>query len=195
MLRLRGDLFDHPSLTRRRSPQFFTLRPVSRQAPSRETESLLLSALHDFEQLENELFRGFRTIDTNGVFNHHSFSEACLQPLQSEDPKSWGFSLGTSDYSPENLQVELDHRCLSIKGSQQTESEDGKQKESRSFQRIFTVPEEVKLDSVKVKMNDQGRMIVHGEKEIKEEKRNIREIPIEIAKKSSVEGAKEANEE
>ena len=196
MLSLYGDLFDHPlSLNRRRSPQLFTLRPISRQAPSREAESLLRSALHDFDQLENELFRGFPAADTNGLLNRHSFSEACLQPLQSEDSKSWGFSLGTSDYSPGNLKVELDDRCLSIKGSQQTESEDGKQKEFRSFQRMFTIPEDVKMDSMKVKMDDQGRMIVHGEKEIKEEKRSIREIPIEIAKKSSVEGAKEANDE
>ena len=195
MLSLYGDLFDHPrSLTRRRSPQSFTLRPVLPQAPLKEANSLLFSAFHDFEHLENELFRGFPTPETNEVFNRHSFNEACLQPLQSEDPKSWGFSLGTSDYSPDNLKVELDHRCLSIKGSQQTESEDGKQKESRSFQRMFTIPEEVKLDSVKVKVDDQGRMIVHGEKEIKDEKRSIREIPIEIAKKSSVECAKEANE-
>ena len=186
MLSPYGDLFDHPlSVTRGHPTHLFSMRPVHRQhlRAQNGADSMLRSALHDFERLENELFHGFPHIDTNGMLNRHSFNEACLQPLKSEDPKSWGFSLGTSDYSPENLKVELNERCLSIKGTQQTESEDGKQKESRSFQRVFTIPDEVKLDTVKVKMDDQGRMVVHGEKEAVEEKRSIREIPIEITKK------------
>ena len=188
MLSLYGDLFDHPLSARNgHSPQLFTLRPFSRP---RDTDSIVRSALHDFERLENELFGGLSTLNSD-FLNRHSFNEACLQPLKSEDPKSWGFSLGTSDYSPENLKVELDDRCLSIRGTQQTESEDGKQKESRSFQRIFTIPDHVKLDTVKVKMDDQGRMIVHGEKEVVEEKRSIREIPIAIAKKSEAGEAKQ----
>ena len=52
----------------------------------------------------------------------------------------------------------------------------------------------VKLDIVKVKMDDQGRMIVHGEKEIKEEKRSIREIPFEISKQKAVVDPKEKKE-
>ena len=186
MLSLYGDLFDYPLSARRRpEAHVFSLRPAPRQhlRSQDNTDSILRSALHDFERLENELFQGFPYFDTNGILNRHSFNEACLQPLKSEDPKFWGFSLGTSDYSPENLKVELDDRCLSIRGTQNTESEDGKQKECRSFQRVFTVPDEVNLDTVKVKMDDQGRMVVHGEKEVVEEKRSIREIPIEMKKK------------
>ena len=195
MLSVYGDLFHHPLPTSPRySPHLLTMGPISRQLRAANANSMLRSALHDLEQLEHDFFRAFPNVNTNELLNRHSFNEACLQPLQSEDPNSWGFSFGTSDYSPENLKVELTERCLSIKGSQGTESEDGKQKEFRSFQRMFTVPEEVKLDSVKVKVDDQGRIIVHGEKEIKEEKRSIREIPIEISKPTTVVDSKEQKE-
>ena len=157
MLSVYGDLFRHPlSTSPRYSPHLLTMGPISRQLRATNANFMLRLALHDFEQLEHDFFRAFPNVKANELLNRHSFNEACLQPLQSGDPKSWGFSLGTSDYSPENLKVELTERCLSIKGSQGTESEDGKQKETRSFQRMFTIPEKVKLETVRVKMDDQG---------------------------------------
>ena len=131
MLSLYGDLFDHPLSARRRpEAHVFSLRQVPRQHLRSQDNagSILRSALHDFERLENELFQGFPYFDTNGILNRHSFNEACLQPLKSDDPKFWGFSLGTSDYSPENLKVELDDRCLSIKGTQKPRAKMGNKK-------------------------------------------------------------------
>ena len=71
-------------------------------------------------------------------------------------------------------------------------SSDGTHKQTKTFSQAFSIPEDVKMDTLNTKMMEDGSLVVHVEREKKEEKEekkpSIREIPIErIQQKESAE--------
>ena len=117
---------------------------------------------------------------------HPMFTESRLRKLDSADAKQWGFTLHVdSGYKPEDIKVKQEGQKLVIKGSLEHQSPDGTQMQSRSFQRTLAIPENVKLGTLKVEMQENGQLTVRGEKEVPEmEKSKAREIPIQIVRRS-----------
>ena len=68
-------------------------------------------------------------------------------------------------------------------------SSDGTHKRTKTFSQAFSIPEDVKMDTLKTKMMEDGSLVVHAEREKKKEKKpSIREIPTErIHQKESAE--------
>ena len=172
------DILEFPAPKKvRREPFMMSIIPAvavnKQQTPKPEMaakkDESLLEPFAKFPNLRHSIFAGNR-----------------LQKLDSEDPKQWGFTLDVdSGYKPDDIKVKQEGQKLVIKGSLEHKSPDGTQIESRSFQRTLAIPENVKLDTLKVEMHENGQLTVRGDKEVPEiQKTKTREIPIEIVQRS-----------
>ncbi|KAL6722638.1 hypothetical protein Aduo_017745 [Ancylostoma duodenale] len=78
------------------------------------------------------------------------------------DEKKFGVELDVSHFKPEELQVHLEGRDLTIEGKHEEKSEHGFIK--RSFIRKWALPEDCDLDAVHTQLTDMGHLCIEAPK-------------------------------
>ncbi|VDK77159.1 unnamed protein product [Cylicostephanus goldi] len=90
------------------------------------------------------------------------------------DDKKFAVSLDVSHFKPEELQVHIDGRNLTIEGKQEVKK--SHEHMERSFVRSWTLPDEVDLDAVHTQLTEVGHLCIEAPKTGLHT--NRREIPI-----------------
>ncbi|VDO19684.1 unnamed protein product [Heligmosomoides polygyrus] len=92
-----------------------------------------------------------------------------------DDDKRFAVSLDVSQFRPEELNVHVEGRELTIEGKQEHKTEDSSIHSFRSFVRKWILPENVDLEAVHTALNDKGQLCVEAPKHTgeKSKKRNI----------------------
>ncbi|CAJ0596993.1 unnamed protein product [Cylicocyclus nassatus] len=98
-----------------------------------------------------------------------------------DDDKKFAVALDVSQFRPEELNVHLDGRELTVEGKQEHKGDNSFI--HRSFVRKWTLPENVDLESVHTQLSDKGHLCVEAPKQ-NAEKPNRRNIPIMAAPSS-----------
>ncbi|KIH57208.1 Hsp20/alpha crystallin family protein [Ancylostoma duodenale] len=78
------------------------------------------------------------------------------------DEKKFGVELNTSHFKPEELEVHLEGRDLTIEGKHEEKSEHGFIE--RSFIRKWALPEDCDLDAVHIQLTDDGHLCIEAPK-------------------------------
>lgn len=92
-----------------------------------------------------------------------------------DDDKRFAVSLDVSRFRPEELNVHVEGRELTIKDKQEHKS--GNSSIHRSFVRKWLLPENADLDAVNTQLNNKGHLCVEAPKRTGEKSRK-RNIPI-----------------
>jgi len=103
--------------------------------------------------------------------------------------------LDVSGFKPEDLNITLQDRTLTITGKQEEKSEDGSCCSSRSFSRSFVLPKNVNIDDMKSCLASDGRSLrVEAPLMAIEEKKEEppKEVPLQIKRVETSETAKKS---
>ncbi|ETN71504.1 Hsp20/alpha crystallin family protein [Necator americanus] len=95
-----------------------------------------------------------------------------------DDEKKFAVSLDVSQFRPEELNVHLDGRELTVEGKQEHKNENSFTQ--RSFIRKWTLPENVDLEAIRTQLSDKGHLCVEAPK-TDATTPNKRNIPITAA--------------
>ena len=168
-------------------------RPSSSAAlyPSRinlhspHADTLIQALLRDEENLYND-FRSLNSIFGSGVNNENMRNFRDGAGVGKDD---WALVVDTRGFKPDEVNVKLEGNTSTMSGNTEWQSSDGTHKRTKTFSQAISIREDVKMDTLRTKMMDDGSVVVHAEREKKEEKKqSIREIPIErIQQKESAE--------
>ena len=131
-------------------------------------------------------FRSLNSLFGSGVNNENMRNFRDAAGVGKDD---WALIVDNRGFKPDEVNVKLEGNTLTMSGNTEWQSSDGTHKRTKTFSQAFSIPEDVKIDTLRTKMMDDGSVVVHAEREKKEEqKRSIREIPIErIQQKESAE--------
>ncbi|PIO69837.1 Hsp20/alpha crystallin family protein [Teladorsagia circumcincta] len=137
---------------------------------------VMYDAMRDFDRFERSIFPYWREAD-------HSVLHVANETQQIvDDDKKFAVSLDVSQFRPEELNVHLEGRELTIEGKQEHKTENGAI--HRSFNRKWLLPENVDLQAVRTQLDDKGHLSVEAPKNAEgHEKR--RTIPIMAAPQKS----------
>lgn len=107
----------------------------------------------------NRFFEGFADSDLSKFFGTDTFVSApAVNVVQTE--KGFRIELAAPGFKKEDFNLSVDNRVLKIKGEHKAETEDKTEKFTRrefqfgSFERKFTLPENVNQDSIEAKYNE-----------------------------------------
>lgn len=107
----------------------------------------------------NRFFEGFADSDLSKFFGTDTFVSApAVNVVQTEN--GFRIELAAPGFKKENFSLSVDNRILKIKGEHQAETEEKTEKFTRrefqfgSFERKFTLPENVNQDSIEAKYTD-----------------------------------------
>ncbi|CAD6189976.1 unnamed protein product [Caenorhabditis auriculariae] len=78
------------------------------------------------------------------------------------DDNKYGLKLDVSHFRPEELQVNIDGRKLTIEGNHESRTEHGTTQ--RSFVRSFFLPEDVDVSAVRSSLTDDGHLAIEAPK-------------------------------
>nr|CDJ83761.1 Heat shock protein Hsp20 domain containing protein [Haemonchus contortus] len=126
----------------------------------------MYDTMRDMDRVEKSIFPYWRNAD-------HSVLHVANDLEAVDDDKKFAVSVDVSQFRPEELNVHLDGRVLTIEGKQ-----DHKTKNStlhRSFTRKWLLPENVDLEAVRTQVDEKGHLAVEAPKHIEghPKKRNI----------------------
>uniref|UniRef100_A0A7I4XTD9 SHSP domain-containing protein n=1 Tax=Haemonchus contortus TaxID=6289 RepID=A0A7I4XTD9_HAECO len=139
---------------------------------ARLTDRMLYDTMRDLDRLERSIFPYWRDAD-------HSVLHVANETHQMvDDDKKFAVSLDVSQFRPEELNVHLEGRELTIEGKQ--EHKTGNSAIHRSFTRKWLLPENVDLDAIRTQLDDKGYLSVEAPKSIEGHKQK-RTIPIMAA--------------
>uniref|UniRef100_A0A0K0DJC2 SHSP domain-containing protein n=1 Tax=Angiostrongylus cantonensis TaxID=6313 RepID=A0A0K0DJC2_ANGCA len=117
---------------------------------------LMRDTLRDFDRFERGMFPYWRDAD-------HSVLHVANETQQMvNDDKKFAISLDVSQFRPEELNVHLEGRELTIEGKQEHKSEHSFM--NRSFVRKWLLPENVDLDALRTQLDDKGHLRVEAPK-------------------------------
>ncbi|KAK6013774.1 Hsp20/alpha crystallin family protein [Ostertagia ostertagi] len=117
---------------------------------------VMYDAMRDFDRLERSIFPYWREAD-------HSVLHVANETQQIvDDDKKFAVSLDVSQFRPEELNVQLEGRELTIEGKQEHKTEKGAIQ--RSFTRKWLLPENVDLEAVPYPAERQGPFVVEAPK-------------------------------
>ncbi|EYC30380.1 hypothetical protein Y032_0005g2619 [Ancylostoma ceylanicum] len=112
--------------------------------------------MRDFDRLERSLYPYWREAD-------HSVLHVANETQQVvDDDKKFAVSLDVSQFRPEELNVHLEGRELTVEGKQEHKGENSFM--HRSFVRKWTLPETVDLEAVRTQLSDKGHLCVEAPK-------------------------------
>ncbi|VDP14387.1 unnamed protein product [Heligmosomoides polygyrus] len=138
----------------------------------RAMNRMMYDAMRDFDRFERSLFPYWRDAD-------HSVLHVANEVQKTvDDDKRFAVSLDVSQFRPEELNVHLEGRELTIEGKQEHKTENSSM--HRSFIRKWMLPEDVDLEAVRTELNDKGHLSVEAPKS-SAEKSQRRTIPIMAA--------------
>ncbi|PIO59168.1 Hsp20/alpha crystallin family protein [Teladorsagia circumcincta] len=144
---------------------------------------VMYDAMRDMDRVEKSIFPYWRNADhsvlhvgNDTVKVHIPYSTAV------DDDKKFAVSLDVSQFRPEELNVHLDGRVLTIEGKQEHKTKNSSM--HRSFTRKWLLPENVDLDAVRTQVDDKGHLSVDAPKHIEGHPKK-RRIPITAAAPSA----------
>ena len=182
MIRSFGDydpfMLVRPGNTRSRPSSSAALYPSRMNWLSPHADNLIQALLRDEEDnwVENDC-RSLNSLFGSGVNNEQMRNFRDAAGVGKDD---WASVVDTRGFKPEEVNVQLDGNTLTMSGNTEWQSSDGTHKRTKTFSQAFSIPEDVKMDTLKTKMMDDGSLVVHAEREVKEPKKpSVREIPIE----------------
>ncbi|KJH45535.1 Hsp20/alpha crystallin family protein [Dictyocaulus viviparus] len=132
----------------------------------------LMQSLRDLDHLERRLFPYWRDADHSILHVGNDTHEMV------NNDKKFAVSLDVSQFRPEELNVHLEGRELTVEGKQEHKSEHSFI--NRSFVRKWTLPENVDLEALHTQLNDKGHLSVEAPKIGSSESRK-KNIPIMAA--------------
>lgn len=128
----------------------------------------------------NKLFGTFADNDLSKFFGTDVFASAPAVNI-SEGDKGFKIEVAAPGFDKENFSLNLEKRTLTIKGEHKAESEETNEKYTRrefqfgSFERKFTLPENVNQDSIEAKYEN-GVLTINIAK--MEEIKQVKEIRV-----------------
>ncbi|PIO74756.1 Hsp20/alpha crystallin family protein [Teladorsagia circumcincta] len=133
---------------------------------------VVYDAMRDFDRFERSIFPYWREAD-------HTVLHVANETQQAvDDDKKFAVSLDVSQFRPEELNVHLEGRELTIEGKQEHKTENGAI--HRAFTRKWLLPENIDLEAVRTQLDDKGHLSVEAPKNAKGHERK-RTIPIMAA--------------
>ncbi|VDM59275.1 unnamed protein product [Angiostrongylus costaricensis] len=133
---------------------------------------LMRETLRDVDRFERGMFPYWRDAD-------HSVLHVANETQQMvNDDKKFAVSLDVSQFRPEELNVHVEGRELTIEGKQEHKSANSFM--NRSFVRKWLLPENVDVDAVRTQLTDKGHLCVEAPK-VGESGAKRRDIPIMAA--------------
>ncbi|ETN82096.1 Hsp20/alpha crystallin family protein [Necator americanus] len=110
-----------------------------------------MDPMRDFDRFERRMMRDMDRFQSRMMPYWRDEDQSILHIANQahevvNDGKKFAVSLDVSKFKPEELQVIIDGRNLTIEGKQEEKTEHGHME--RSFVRSWTLPEEVDLDAV-----------------------------------------------
>lgn len=79
-----------------------------------------------------------------------------------DDQSRLAISLDVSKFNPEELNVNVEGRTLTVEGKQEIEEENGYS--IRSFMRQWTLPEDVDIDNIRSSLTEDGHLSIEAPK-------------------------------
>ncbi|KAK6040701.1 Hsp20/alpha crystallin family protein [Cooperia oncophora] len=149
---------------------------------SRLMNRMMYDTMRDMDRFERSIFPYWREADHSVL---HVANET--QQLVNDD-KKFAVSLDVSQFRPEQLNVHLEGRELTIEGKQEHKSENSAIIDIdrfgyfRSFTRKWLLPENVDLEAIRTQLDDKGHLSVEAPKSI-EGQAQKKSIPIMAAPK------------
>ncbi|WKX98300.1 hypothetical protein Q1695_013742 [Nippostrongylus brasiliensis] len=138
----------------------------------RAMNRMMYDTMRDLDRAERSLFPYWRDAD-------HAVLHVANETQQAvDDDKKFAVSLDVSQFRPEELNVHLDGRELTVEGKQEHKTENSSM--HRSFVRKWLLPEDVNLDAIKTALSDKGHLSIEAPKK-GEEHSQKRSIPIMAA--------------
>nr|CDJ87954.1 Heat shock protein Hsp20 domain containing protein [Haemonchus contortus] len=133
---------------------------------------MLYDTMRDLDLLERSIFPYWRDAD-------HSVLHVANETQQmADDDKRFAVSLDVSQFRPEELNVHLEGRELTIEGKQEHKTENSAI--HRSFTRKYLLPENVDLEAIRTQLDNKGRLSVEAPKNTEGHKQK-KTIPIMAA--------------
>ncbi|PIO74754.1 Hsp20/alpha crystallin family protein [Teladorsagia circumcincta] len=117
---------------------------------------MVYDAMRDFDRFERSIFPYWQEAD-------HSVLHVANETQQVvDDDKKFAISLDVSQFRPEELNVQVEGRELTIEGKQEHKTETGAIQ--RSFTRKWLLPGNVDLEAVRTQLDDKGHLSVEAPK-------------------------------
>ncbi|XGW23880.1 hypothetical protein V3C99_005804 [Haemonchus contortus] len=135
---------------------------------------MMYDTMRDMERFERSIFPYWREADHSVL---HVANET--QKLVDDD-KKFAVALDVSQFRPEELNVHLEGRELTIEGKQEHKTENSAM--HRSFTRKWILPENVNLEAIRTQLDDKGHLSVEAPKNVEGQPQK-RNIPIMAAPK------------
>ncbi|KJH45534.1 Hsp20/alpha crystallin family protein [Dictyocaulus viviparus] len=141
----------------------------------REVDRLMRHSLRDLDRIDRALFPYWKDAD-------HSILHVANETQQMvNDDKKFAVSLDVSQFHPEELNVHIDGRELTIEGKQEHKTENSFM--NRSFVRKWILPENVDVDGLHTQLDNKGHLCVEAPK-LSDSGSRKRNIPIMAAPSS-----------
>nr|CDJ80485.1 Heat shock protein Hsp20 domain containing protein [Haemonchus contortus] len=137
---------------------------------------MLYDTMRDLDRFERCLFPYWTEADQSVL---HVANET---QQMVDDDKKFAVSLDVSQFRPEELNVNVEGRELTIEGKQEHKSENSAI--YRSFTRKWLLPENVDLEAIRTQLDDKGHLSVEAPKNTEGHERK-RTIPIMAAPKKN----------
>ncbi|KJH45537.1 Hsp20/alpha crystallin family protein [Dictyocaulus viviparus] len=132
----------------------------------------LVRQLEDFDRIHGGICPYWNNAD------HSSLSVANEIGEMVDDDKKFAVSLDVSQFRPEELNVHIDGRELTVEGNQEHKTENSFM--NRSFVRKWILPESVDVDGLHTQLNNEGHLCVEAPK-LNDSGSRKRNIPIMAA--------------
>ncbi|KAK5986191.1 SHSP domain-containing protein [Trichostrongylus colubriformis] len=117
---------------------------------------VMYDTMWDLDRLERSIFPYWRDAD-------HSVLHVANESQQLvDDDKKFAVSLDVSQFRPEELNVHVEGRELTIEGKQEQKNHHGSI--HRSFTRKWLLPENVDLQAVRTQLDEKGHLSVEAPK-------------------------------
>ncbi|KAK6010812.1 Hsp20/alpha crystallin family protein [Ostertagia ostertagi] len=137
---------------------------------------VMYDTMRDMDRAERRIFPYWRNAD-------HSVLHVANDTVKAvDDDKKFAVSLDVSQFRPEELNVHLDGRVLTVEGKQEHKTKNSSM--HRSFTRKWLLPENVDLDAVRTQVDNKGHLSVDAPKHIEGHPKK-RRIPITAAPSAS----------
>ncbi|KAK6051950.1 Hsp20/alpha crystallin family protein [Cooperia oncophora] len=121
----------------------------------REPSRMMRDMMRDFDRFDRGVFPYWREADRSV-----RVGQDASQPIN--DDKKFAVSLDVSHFRPEELNVHVEGRELTVEGKQ--EQKDANSYMERSFVRKWTLPEDVDMQAIRTELNDKGQLSVEAPK-------------------------------
>ncbi|KHJ76363.1 Hsp20/alpha crystallin family protein [Oesophagostomum dentatum] len=137
--------------------------------PSRMYEREMMKPWRDIDRFERRMMRDMDRFQRQMMpywrdeMDRHSILDIANQAHEIvNDDKKFAVQLDVSKFKPEELQVHIDGRNLTIEGKQEQKTDHGHME--RSFVRSWTLPDEVDLDAVHTQLTEVGQLCIEAPK-------------------------------